>query len=336
MPEKVLIIAEAGVNHNGRLETAMQLVEAAAQCGADAVKFQLFHASELVCSGAELAPYQKDKMPGNETQLTMLRRLELSYDDILQIAEQCRKWGIMFLSSAFDVAALDVLDLIGVRYLKVPSGEVVNLPLLREVGRRRRPVILSTGMATLGEVEKAVDILRQAGTEEIILLHCTTSYPTPPEEANLRAMLTLKKAFGCQVGYSDHTAGTGICLAAVAMGAGVIEKHLTLDRTMEGPDHKASLEPGVFRNMVEDIRDIEQALGDGIKRPTASELQTMTAVRRSLVASRDIKAGELLSVDNLVAKRPLTGISVALWDVVIGRTARCDIRSGTVITWDMV
>lgn len=337
MLDKVFIIAEAGVNHNGDLQLAERLVDAAVEAGADAVKFQTFKAERVITATAERAEYQKKNMPDkDESQLAMIKRLELGFEDFRKLKNYCEGRGIVFLSSHFDLESIDFLDELGVLYFKIPSGEITNLPFLRRIGRKRRPVILSTGMSTLGEVEGAIEVLRRAGTEELVLLHCTASYPAPPEEVNLRAMLTLKQAFGLPVGYSDHTTGFAVPVAAAALGASVIEKHLTLSRQMEGPDHKASLEPAEFKSMVEAIRLVEKSLGDGLKKPTLQELEIMPAVRRSIVAARDIRAGERITGECLTVKRPGTGISPMFWDFLLGREARCDIPADAVLTWEMV
>lgn len=337
MFNRIFIIAEAGVNHNGDLELAKKLVDAAVEAGADAVKFQTFKAEEVVTPGAERAQYQKDNMPGkDESQLEMIKRLELSYAQFRELYAYCRQKGIIFLSSPFDPESIDFLAELGVPYFKIPSGEITNYPFLRRIAGKKRPVILSTGMATLGEVEGALQVLREAGAKDITLLHCTTNYPALLEEVNLRAMLTMKQAFALPVGYSDHTMGIAVPIAAAALGAEVIEKHLTLDRNLPGPDHSASLEPGEFKEMVVAIRQVEKSLGDGIKRPAPGELAVMPAARRSLVAARDIAAGEMITESCLTARRPGTGIPPNFWDVVVGRQARRDIAAGSILSWDMI
>ncbi len=323
----VLIIAEAGVNHNGDLALAKGLIDAAAQAGANLVKFQTFSADRLATAGAAKADYQTQTTGSAESQHAMLRRLELTLDMHLALIDHCRKRGIGFLSTAFDHPSLDLLAELGLERFKIPSGEITNLPYLRHVGRLAAPadksVILSTGMATLGEIEAALDILETAGTPRgrITVLHCNTEYPTPMGDVNLRAMVTLREAFQVVVGYSDHTPGIEVPIAAVALGATVIEKHLTLDRTLPGPDHPASLEPDEFAAMVHAIRHIEQALGDGIKRPSPSEAKNKPIARKSLVAAVPIRAGEPFTPANLTAKRPGTGLSPMRWDEVIGRPA---------------
>lgn len=329
----VLIIAEAGVNHNGDLEMARQLVAAAAAAGADIVKFQTFSARKLVTSGAAKAAYQIATTGNDEGQFDMIRKLELSRQDHEVLIDECRRHGIRFFSTAFDTGSFDMLMDMGLDQVKVPSGELTNLPLLRHMTRHGLPVMLSTGMATLGEVEAAVDVIERNGTprERITVLHCTTEYPAPMQDVNLRAMLSMKAAFGVEVGYSDHTPGIEIPVAAVALGATIIEKHFTLDCNLPGPDHKASLEPDRFKAMVDAIRNVEIALGDGIKRPSASEIKNKPIARKSLVAARHIRAGERFSAENLAAKRPGTGISPMQWDAVIGRVAVRDFQADELI-----
>lgn len=330
---KTLIIAEAGVNHNGSLEMARQLVASAAAAGADLVKFQSFVTSKIISREAPKAEYQKDTTSAEESQYEMVRKLELSRDDHEVLIEECRCHGIGFLSTAFDIDSFDMLVELGINQVKIPSGELTNLPLLRYVTRLGKPVILSTGMAGLGEIEAALDIIERAGTprSRIVVLHCTTEYPTPMEDVNLRAMLSLKQAFGVEVGYSDHTPGIEVSIAAVALGATVIEKHFTLNRNLPGPDHRASLEPHELKAMVDAIRNIELALGDGVKRPSPSEQKNKPIARKSLVASRSIQAGELFSADNIATKRPGTGISPMRWDEIIGRPAPRDFAADELI-----
>ena len=318
---KLLIIAEAGVNHNGDLQLANQLIDAAAEAGADVVKFQTFQADQLATTKAAKASYQQQATDKIENQQAMLRRLELTFDQHQQLISYCHDSNIEFLSTAFDDPSIDLLSKLNLKRFKIPSGEITNLPYLRRLGGLGKPLILSTGMANLGEIEAALAVLETAGTNraQITVLHCTTEYPAPMAEVNLRAMQTIGQAFGVAVGYSDHTAGIEVPIAAVALGATVIEKHITLDQNLPGPDHKASLEPKEFAAMVRAIRNIEQALGDGIKRPTASEAANLQVVRKSLVASRAISIGELFSVANITAKRPGTGISPMRWDELISR-----------------
>lgn len=331
---KTLIIAEAGVNHNGSLELAKQLVASAAAAGADLVKFQSFLTSKIIARHAPKAQYQKDTTGTEESQYEMVRKLELSRADHTALIEECRRHGIGFFSTAFDPESFDMLLELGcLNLIKVPSGELTNLPLLRYMTRLGKPVLLSTGMANLGEIEAAIEVIEAAGTPRnlITILQCTTEYPTPMEDVNLRAMVSMKQAFGVQVGYSDHTPGIEVPIAAVALGATVIEKHFTLDRNLPGPDHKASLEPHELKAMVDGIRNIERALGDGIKRPSSSELKNKPIARKSIVASRNIKVGELFSTENLGTKRPGTGISPMRWDEVIGRPAPRDFATDELI-----
>jgi N-acetylneuraminate synthase len=332
--KQTLVIAEAGVNHNGDLNLAMKLVDAAAMAGADVVKFQTFQANQLATERAEQAAYQQQALGQSQSQLTMLQQLELKPEHHGQLIEHCQQRCIEFLSTAFDPPSIKLLASLQIKRWKIPSGEITNLPYLRQIGAQGQPVILSTGMTNLGEIEAALVVLEQAGTprSQVTVLHCTTEYPAPAAEVNLRAMQTIAQAFGVVVGYSDHTQGITVPLAAVAMGATVIEKHLTLDRHLPGPDHQASLEPEEFASMVRGIRIIEQALGDGIKRPTPSEQANLPVVRKSLVASRPIRAGEMFSESNLTAKRPGTGISPMQWDALMGRHASRDFAADEQIT----
>ena len=320
----ILIIAEAGVNHDGNLEQALALVDAAVDAGADIVKFQTFSANRLVTRGAIKAPYQKETTDPLETQYEMLHRLELSQAMHEALISKCLQKKIRFLSTGFDIESLNLLHSLGLDLCKIPSGEITNLNYLRHAGSLGLPVLLSTGMANLGEVEAAIQVIEAAGTPRhlITLLHCTTEYPTPMEDVNLRAMISMKQAFGVEVGYSDHTPGIEVAIAATALGATVIEKHFTLDRNLPGPDHKASLEPHELKAMVNAIRNIEVALGDGIKQASRSELKNKPIARKSIVARREISAGELFSEENLAAKRPGTGISPMRWDEIIGKIAR--------------
>ena len=320
----VLVIAEAGVNHNGDLNLARQLIDVAADAGADLVKFQTFSADRLATRGAQKAAYQAAATDAGESQHAMLQRLELSESDHRVLMAHCASRGIGFFSTGFDIQSVDLLVRLGAKRFKVPSGEITNLPYLRHIGGLGHPVILSTGMATLGEIEDAIAVLLAAGISraQITVLHCNTDYPTPVHQVNLRAMCSIGEAFGVQVGYSDHTNGIEVAIAAVALGACLIEKHFTISRTLPGPDHQASLEPAELKAMVAAIRNIEQALGDGIKQPTEREGANRPVARKSLVATRDIAVGELFSADNMVAKRPGTGISPMRWDEVMGRPAR--------------
>ena len=328
-----LIIAEAGVNHNGDIVLAKKLVDAAVEAGADVVKFQTFQAIELATHHAEQASYQKQALGQAEGQLTMLQKLELRPDQHFELIDHCKQRGIEFLSTPFDLPSIAFLASLQLTRWKIPSGEITNLPYLRQIGRQGCPVILSTGMSNLSEIEAALAVLVDVGTplSAITVLHCTTEYPAPPDEVNLRAMHTIAQAFGVAVGYSDHTEGIAVPIAAAAMGASIIEKHLTLDRNLSGPDHMASLEPDQFASMVQGIRTIEEALGDGIKRPTQSEQANLPIARKSLVAARPILAGELFSEANLTAKRPGTGVSPMLWDQWIGRPASRDFATDELI-----
>lgn len=321
---KTLIIAEAGVNHNGNLELARDLVVAAASAGADLIKFQSFDTGESISRSAPKADYQKKYTGSDESQFEMVRKLELSKSDHEFLIKECRRNNIGFFSTAFDQKSFDMLVDFGLDRVKIPSGELTNLPLLRYMARLGKPILLSTGMSNLGDIEAAIEIIESVGTprELITVLHCTTEYPTPMEEVNLRAMVSIKHAFGVRVGYSDHTPGIEVPIAAVALGASVIEKHFTLDRGLPGPDHKASLEPDELRAMVCSIRNIERALGDGIKRPSVSELNNRAIARKSIVARRDIKVGELFCAENIATKRPGNGISPMRWDEVVGQPAR--------------
>ena len=323
MINKTLIIAEAGVNHNGDINLAKQLVDAAAEAGADLVKFQTFNANRLVTRNAKKADYQNQTTDGQESQCEMLRQLELSTEMHDELISYCAIRDIGFFSTGFDIESIDLLMSLGQDCIKIPSGEITNLPYLRHIGGLGKAVIFSTGMATLGEIEAAIEVLEQAGTlrSKITVLHCTTEYPTPMAEVNLSAMQNIHSAFGVSVGYSDHTSGIEVAIAAVALGALVIEKHFTLDRNLPGPDHKASLEPKELKAMVAAIRNIEVALGDGLKRITPSETKNKPIVRKSLVAMQDIIKGEVFTEKNLTTKRPGTGIPPMRWDEVIGRKA---------------
>jgi len=331
--QRVLVIAEAGVNHNGDMELARRLVAAAAAAGADVVKFQTFSAERLATRDARKADYQGRTTGTHESQQAMLSKLELSAEAHHMLIDCCRQHEIEFCSSGFDERSVDLLAELGLNRFKIPSGEVTNLPYLRHIGRLGGPLILSTGMASLEEVESALAVLEGAGTPRqcITVLHCNTEYPTPISDVNLRAMLTIRDRLGVAVGYSDHTEGIEVAVAAVALGATVIEKHLTLDRTLPGPDHRASLEPDEFQAMVRAIRNIELALGDGIKRPSQSELKNSPIARKSLVAAQYIRAGEQFSPQNLAVKRPGTGLSPMRWDEAIGQRAKRDFQPDELI-----
>jgi N-acetylneuraminate synthase len=330
------IIAEAGVNHNGSLDLALQLVDAAKTSGADAVKFQTFRTDLLATRSAHKAAYQERTTASSESQFEMLQRLELDAASHQCLIDHCRKIGIEFLSSPFDMQSADLLASMNVPLYKVPSGEITNLPFLEHIARKGRPIILSTGMSTLGEVEEAVHVLQGAGATQLTLLHCVTEYPAPYAEVNLRAMLTLKSAFGLPVGYSDHTPGIDIAIAAVALGAEVIEKHFTLDRSLPGPDHAASLEPGELQQMVTAIRHVEAALGNGIKTPAPCEVPNISVARKSVVAARSLPLGHRLAASDLDIKRPGNGLAPKLLSAVIGRTLRVEVEKDEVIHWDLL
>lgn len=319
---KIFIIAEAGVNHNGNLKIAKKMIDVAADAGADAVKFQTFKADKLVCMDAQKAIYQqKNAVNRQESQYEMLKKLELSGQMHRELMDYCVQKDIMFLSTPFDTDSIRLLVDYEITVLKISSGEITNYPFLREVGRTGKPVILSTGMSDMDEVQAAVAVLTENGCGKITLLHCNTEYPTPMQDVNLRAMCTLQEKTGLPVGYSDHTLGIEVPIAAAAMGAVVIEKHFTLDRTMEGPDHKASLEPEELQDMVRAVRNIEKALGNGIKKPSDSEIKNRDVARKSIVAKRDIRKGDIFTEENITAKRPGNGISPMRWNEVIGLVA---------------
>ena len=325
------IIAEAGVNHNGSLELAKNLVDKAKEAGADCVKFQTFIANKIVSKNAAKADYQKKQTESAESQHEMLKKLELSFDDFIELNNYCKEIGIEFLSTAFDFESIDFLNQLGMQVWKIPSGEITNLPYLIKIAKLNKKVILSTGMSTMREIEDAVNILKDHGASELIILHCTTEYPTPYEDVNLNAMLAIKERFGYEVGYSDHTMGIEVPIAAVALGAKVIEKHFTLDRTMDGPDHKASLEPSELKTMVDAIRNIELSMGTGIKEPADSEKKNIAIARKSIVANQSIKKGDILTETNLTVKRPGDGISPMKWFEIIGTKAIRDFEEDELI-----
>jgi N,N'-diacetyllegionaminate synthase len=329
-----LIIAEAGVNHNGSIELAFELIDAARDAGADVVKFQTFKAENLVTRSAAKANYQLGTTDSKETQFEMIKKLELSDDIHLKLISRCKDKGIRFSSTGFDASSVNLLVELGVDFLKVPSGEITNLPYLRHVGSKGLPIILSTGMSTMQEVASALEILEKAGAgrSNVTVLHCNTQYPTPLEDVNLRAMLSMQKELRVKVGYSDHTLGIEVPIASVSMGATVIEKHFTLDRTMDGPDHAASLEPSELKQMVVSIRNIEKAMGDGQKKPTKSEQANMGVARKSIVASKNIKIGEQFTEENLAVKRPGTGISPLRWDELLGIKSNKDFQADELIS----
>ncbi len=332
--KSTLIIAEAGVNHNGDVELAKQLVEVAAESGADLIKFQTFTAKNIATKDAVMAKYQNAANRLNESQFEMLERLELSQEMHKILVEHCQLHNIGFFSTGFNIEDIKFLNTLGMDRIKIPSGEITNLPYLKYVGALGLPLILSTGMASLGEIEDAINALESVGSkrELITVLHCNTEYPTPFCDVNLTAMVSISRAFGVEVGYSDHTQGIEVALSAVALGATVIEKHFTIDRTLSGPDHSASLEPTELKSMITSIRNIEMALGDGIKRPSKSEKKNRDATRRSLVANTEIKDGELFTTSNLVAKRPGSGISPMRWDEVVGKRARRNFAKDEIVT----
>ncbi|MFA5462073.1 MAG: N-acetylneuraminate synthase [Sulfurimonas sp.] len=331
---KVFIIAEAGVNHNGSIELAKKLIDVACEAGVDAVKFQTFKATNLVSKNAQKAQYQKNNMnDGDDSQFNMLKKLELDIDTHKELISYCNSKNIMFLSTPFDHDSIELLSDLGLQIFKIPSGEITNLPYLRHIGKLNKHVILSTGMSDMGEIEDALDVLVNAGTkkENITVLHANTMYPTPMEDVNLRAMVTIGKTFDVAYGYSDHTLGIEVDIAAVAMGATCIEKHFTLDCTMQGPDHKASLEPDELIAMVKAIRNIELALGSSIKKPSKSETPNINIARKSIVAKCTIKKGEILNEQNLAIKRPANGINPMRWDKIVGTIASKDYEEDELI-----
>jgi len=331
---KTYIIAEAGVNHNGSLKLAQKMIDVAVDAGADAVKFQTFKAEKVVSRYAPKAEYQKKTTGADESQLEMVKKLELDEVAHKELLACCRSRNIQFLSTPFDLESIDLLNKLGLEIFKIPSGEITNLPYLRKIGALKKEIILSTGMSDLGEIENALNVLTGTGTKlkDITILHCHTEYPTPMKDVNLNAMQTIKYAFpGIHVGYSDHTEGIEVPIAAVAMGAAIIEKHFTLDKNMEGPDHKASLEPDELTAMVKAIRNIETALGTGIKKPSSSELKNKTIARKSIVAARNICKGESFTEENLTVKRPGTGITPMRWDEVIGQLVQKDYKQDDMV-----
>ncbi|MBQ2510020.1 MAG: N-acetylneuraminate synthase [Erysipelotrichaceae bacterium] len=331
---KTLIIAEAGVNHNGNFELAKKLVDKAVEAGADIVKFQTCKAENVISRYADKAEYQKVTTGEADTQLDMVRKLMLTYEEYGKLKEYCDEKGIGFLSTAFDLPSVDYLHSIGMKLWKIPSGEITNLPLLIKIAELHEPIIMSTGMSELKEVGEAVKVLKEHGAGEITLLHCTTEYPAPYADVNLKAMETMKEAFDLPVGYSDHTKGIEIPTAAVALGACVIEKHFTLDRNMEGPDHKASVEPQELKAMVEAIRHTEVAIGDGVKRVSASELKNQDIARKSIIAAKAIRKGDVFTEDNVTTKRPGSGLNPMRWFELLGKTAKHDYEEDYLIEKD--
>jgi len=332
---KTYIIAEAGINHNGSLDMAKKLVDAAAAAGADAVKFQTFKTENMVTKYAKKAKYQ-ESTTGVGSQFQMLKKLELSFQDHKTLHEYCKKQSIAFLSTPFDKESVDLLEKLNITLYKISSGDLTNLPLLDYIARLKKPMVVSTGMGSLGEVEKAINTIEQAGNFDITLLHCTSNYPTMFTDVNLNAMNTLKSAFKLPVGYSDHTLGIEVSIAAVAMGAVIIEKHFTLDNTLEGPDHKASLEPSALKQMVQSIRNIENSLGDGVKKCRENEKNTRDVARKSIVAGSVIKKGELITIDKVAFKRPGLGISPEFLNMIVGKAARCNIDLDEIITFEKI
>lgn len=324
----VIIIAEAGVNHNGSLETAFKLIEAASEAGADYVKFQTFKTELCISKDTPLAEYQKNTKSTVKSQFDLVKKLELSDEMHFALINKCKEFGIKFLSTGFDIPSLQFLKSIGLDFFKIPSGEITNLPYLREIASYKCPVVLSTGMSDITEIEQALEVLN---VSQVIILHCNTEYPTPMKDVNLKAMLTIKDKFKVDIGYSDHTLGIEVPIAAVALGATVIEKHFTLDKTMEGPDHKASLDPSELKAMVSAIRNIELALGSGVKVASESETKNKSIARKSIVASREIKSGEKFTDKNLTVKRPGNGISPMNWDKVVGAYAKRDFKEDELI-----
>lgn len=329
----VYIIAEAGVNHNGDIQLAKKLCDAAKNSGVDAVKFQTWKTENIVTKAAPLAVYQEQNISSkSDSQFEMLKKLELSYDDFIELQKYCEEIGVRFLSTPDDEESLEFLSILNLDFIKVGSGEVNNIPYLRQIGAKQQPVILSTGMSFLADVERAYNILIESGASSVALLHCTSNYPCPMDEVNLKAMTTLKAAFQCEVGYSDHTLGIEVPIAAVALGATIIEKHFTLDKNMDGPDHKASLNPEELTAMVRAIRNIEVALGDGIKRPNKSEEETSKVVWKSIVAVREIEQGTIFTDKNLTVKRTGNGIPASFWDMVVGKKANRSFDTDEVIS----
>lgn len=329
----VFIIAEAGVNHNGDMNLAKKLIDVAVVSGADAVKFQTFKAEKLVSKNAQKAQYQQETTDHQESQFDMIKKLELDLSAHEDLMAYCKELNIMFLSTPFDHDSIDMLDALGLDIFKIPSGEITNLPYLRHIGSLNKKIVLSTGMADMGEIEDALNILIEAGAErsEITILHANTMYPTPMEDVNLRAMVTIGHAFDLAFGYSDHTLGIEVDIAAVAMGAKVIEKHFTLDKAMKGPDHKASLEPKELKDMVQSIRNIELALGSGLKKPSPSETPNINIARKSIIAAKAIKKGEVFSKYNLTIKRPGNGISPMMWDELLGTLSHKDYKADELV-----
>ncbi len=327
----VYIIAEAGVNHNGSIEIAKKMVDKAKEAGADCIKFQTFVSENIVSKSASKAEYQKQQTDANESQLDMLKKLELSFDEFIELNKYCKEKGIEFLSTAFDFDSIDFLHCLGIKRWKIPSGDITNLPYLIKIAKLGKPVILSTGMSTMEDIGFAIKALKENGSDNITVLHCTTEYPAPYNAVNLKAMNVIRTEFDVPIGYSDHTEGIEISIAAVALGATVVEKHFTLDKSMVGPDHKSSIEPNELKALVSSIRKVEVAIGNGVKRPSEAEKKNIAIVRKSIIAKHDIAKGELFSEENLTVKRPGSGISPMRWFEVIGRIASRDFKEDELI-----
>lgn len=328
---KTLIIAEAGVNHNGSIRLAKKLIDIAIEARCDAIKFQTFKTENVISRFAPKADYQKGTTDSQETQYEMIKKLELSFEQFSELNNYCKKKNIMFLSTPFDFESIDFLLSLGISIFKIPSGEITNLPYLRKIGKLKKKIILSTGMATINEIQQALFVLEEEGAKEITILHCNTEYPTPFRNVNLRAINFLQDKFNYQVGYSDHTLGIEVAIAAVARGAKVIEKHFTLDKNMKGPDHQSSLEPNELISMVKAIRNIEIALGSEIKKPSESEKKNITIARKSIVAACNIKNGEMFTEKNITCKRPGDGISPMRWDEILGSRAKRNYKKDELI-----
>lgn len=333
--KKVFIIAEAGVNHNGKMELAYKLVDAAKEAGVDAVKFQIFKSEKLISKSTKMADYQKENLKENISQLDMVKKLELSYEDFIKINEYCKEKGIMFMATPFDNDSLDFLvDTLKVDILKIGSGDLNNYPFLEKVALKNKEIILSTGMSNLSDIEGALEFISQYTDKEVKVLHCTTNYPCPMDEVNLKAMNTIKDAFQVAVGYSDHTLGIEVPIAAVALGAEIIEKHFTLDKTMEGPDHVASLEPNELKEMTRTIRNIEKALGSGIKKPNKSELKIQSIVKRKIVLAKDVEINHVLTENDLEYKRCENGIESKYYKNIIGKKVKRKIDADSPLMWE--
>lgn len=328
---RTYIIAEAGVNHNGSVELALKLVDEAKKAGADCIKFQTFKANQLVSKYASMAEYQKNNTGNSTSQLDMLTKLELTYDSFIKISKHCEQSGIDFMSTAFDFESIDFLSHINMKYWKIPSGEINNLPYIEKIAKLNKSIILSTGMSTMIDIQNAINIIREFNDKSIVILHCTTEYPAPIDDINLNSMLSIKNRFNVDVGYSDHTEGITVPIVAVAMGAVVIEKHFTLDKNMYGPDHKASLNPTQLKDMIDNIRLVERAFGNGVKQPSPSEIKNIEIARKSIVALKPIKKGDEFTVHNITTKRPGFGISPMRWYEVLGKKASRDFEEDELI-----